>query len=68
MKIGDKVKPIRSNHIGTVSIVKRTLPMAMSFIVDDAGEEKAIYQDYCECEAEDGTIFFSWEDDLELIE
>lgn len=41
--------------------------MAISFTVDEAGEEEAVYQDYCECEAKDGTMFFGWEDDLEII-
>ena len=68
MKIGDKVKSIKGKHIGKVSVVKRVIHMAKSITNTDNGEEKAEYEDYCVCEAEDGTTFFTWEDVLEQIE
>ncbi len=69
MKIGDKVKLIKGNPFGKVGIIKLAVPMArpVNLTNDPMGLENDKLEEYFSCEADDGTSFSGWEDDLELL-
>ena len=70
MDIGDKVKMVKGNPFGKVSIIKFKFPMAGPVDVTNKpkglDEEKPVM--HFEVEAEDGTTFSAAEDQLELLE
>jgi ribosomal protein L24 len=68
MKVGDKVKLIKGNPFGKVGIIKQIIPMKKPVTITSNELKKAPLEENYGCEAEDGTIFSGWEDDLELLE
>ena len=66
MKLGDKVKLIKGNPFGKVGRI--ILVSQMSKPANVKGRDIPPTEECFTCKAEDGTEFFGWEDDLELIE
>jgi hypothetical protein len=65
VKVGDRVKLIKGNPYGIVGTIRQvhlmTRPMEMAL-------ENAKPEEWFKCEADDGTKFCGWQDDLELLE
>lgn len=68
MNVGNKVKLIKGNPFGKIGIIKSVTKMTRPTIVEGIDLDKIPLEEYFEVEADDGTIFWGWEDDLELIE
>jgi hypothetical protein len=70
MDIGDKVKLVRGNPFGKVGIIKQVHLMKgpINLKYDPTGLKEGQAIKHFVIEADDGTIFFGTEDDLELVE
>jgi hypothetical protein len=68
MKVGDKVRLMKSESHSKVGIIKSVLPVAMPQHLITDGLVKTNQKKYFGCIAEDGTLFFGWQDELEPFE
>ena len=70
MDIGDKVKLVKGSPFGKIGVIKQVLPMKgpVNLTYDPTGLEDEQFVKHFEIEADDGTVFYGTEDDLELVE
>lgn len=69
MDIGDKVKLVKGNPFGKVGKIKEVALMTrpVNLTSNPTGLDDAQLEKVFLCEADDGTEFSGWEDDLELL-
>jgi hypothetical protein len=70
MDKGDKVKLIKGNPFGKVGLIKQVQLMKwpVNLTYDPTGLKDGQIIKHFVIEADDGTIFYGTEDDLELVE
>jgi len=68
--IGDKVKLVKGNPFGKIGVIKQLsfVKGPVNLTYNPTGLKDAQAVKHFEIEADDGTIFYGTEDDLELVE
>ncbi len=69
MDVGDRVKKIKGNPFGIEGVIKSYVLMTrpIDVTVNPTGLEKAKEEGNFACIADNGTEFFGYEDELELL-
>ena len=70
MDIGDKVKLVKGNPFGKIGVIKQIslIKGPLNLTYNPMGLKDAQAVKHFEIEADDGSVFYSTEDDLELVE